>query len=114
MWGEYHPLPYTSKIKEKIIWKFSPADFGWIVLGFYLSVQFASITGPISLFSSVVFSRIHYAMPLGICALLAYGKHPATGLGLVSYLYVILSIRFRRRKFLYRKTHIVEGGDRWS
>ncbi|MFT9486603.1 MAG: hypothetical protein ACH0QD_04440 [Tepidibacillus sp.] len=111
MWGEGHPLPYESKIKEKIVGPLSLDEFGWIALGTFLSYQMSKYVPRIG--NDFIFSRIHYLLPIAITWLFAYGIHPRTGLPIGKYLILITKLRLRRRKFLYRKVNTVEGGDRW-
>jgi hypothetical protein len=109
-WREHHPMPYQSKLKEKFLGPFSLSETAWLGFGLYLSYQLSKLTNPFG--DDIIFSRIHYLIPLGITAFLAFGRHPRTGLAIGKYVITIVNLRRRRRKFLYRKVNIIEGGDR--
>lgn len=108
MYGEYHPIPYQSKIKEKIIsiWGIglSLSEALWWAAGGILSMQFAKFAPPIG--SDWMYSKLHQAIPFAICVFLAHAKHPSTGLPYWKYLFLMLQLRTRQRFFIYRKRSI--------
>lgn len=111
MWGENHPLPIKSKIKERLIGRFSLGQSVWIGTGLYLSSKMSNFIGPLTIFHNFIFQRIHYGIPLLICAFFGFARHNKTGLMYGKYLILMLDLRFRRRTFLYRKMNTKEGGD---
>ena len=116
MYGEHHPLPYQSKIKEKFVSflniRLTLVEFAWWIVGISLSTKLMKIIPPIG--NDWMFSHIHQFIPFYITLLIAHGRHPRTGLSLAKYLILMVMIRFRRRKFTYRKVNTAEGGDRLS
>lgn len=108
MYGEYHPIPYQSKIKEKIISVggigLSLSEALWWAAGGILSKQFARIAPPIG--TDWMYSRLHQAIPFAICVFLASSRHPATGLSYWKYLFLMFQSRMRQREFVYRKRSI--------
>jgi hypothetical protein len=110
MWGQYHPIPYQSKIKEKFIGPLSLDQTLWWSAGGLLSYQMSQIIPPIG--SDWFYSRLHYGIPLAFCAFLCHSKHRRTGLPFWKYLYLVTRLRLRQRRYLYRKSNVVPGGDR--
>ncbi|NDI36654.1 hypothetical protein [Chengkuizengella sediminis] len=108
MWGQYHPIPYQSKLKEKFLGPLSFGETIWMGIGAVLSYQMTKFIPPIG--SDIIFSRIHYFIPLALTWYLAYGKHP-TGFTIGKYLIMMILIRLRNRKYLYRRVNIKTGGD---
>ena len=110
--SEFHPIPYQSKIREKFITLFgiglSLTQAAWWAVGGMLSYQMSRFVPRIG--DDWFYSRLHYAIPLGICLLLCHGMHGPTGLSLWRYALDAISIRMRPRKFSYRKTSCMEGG----
>ncbi len=105
MWGQYHPIPYQSKIKEKFLKIFgiglSFTQALWWSAGGYLSYQMSKVVPPLG--SDWMYSRLHYAIPFAACMYLCYFKHTGTNLPVWKYYGLILRLRFRRRVFLYKK-----------
>jgi hypothetical protein len=111
MWGDNHPLPYNSQIKERLIGRFSFGQSIWIGTGIFLSVKMSKIVPLIPFINNFIICRIHYLFPLAVMVFFGFARHKKTGLMYGSYLSLILRLRFKRRKYLYRKKNIVEGGD---
>lgn len=108
-WGQAHPLPYNSKIKERLIGRFSFGQSAWILAGLFLSYKMSQYVPRLG--NDMLFSRIHYLLPLALCLFLCYTKQPATGLPIGKYILIIVNLRMRRRTYLYRKRNTVKGGD---
>lgn len=110
---EFHPIPYQSKIREKFISIFgiglSLSQSIWCAVGGMLSYQMSLVVPRIG--DDWFYSRLHYAIPFGICLFLCYGTHSATGLQLWRYMLDAAYARVRRRKFLYKKQSIPSGGE---
>lgn len=111
MWGQHHPLPYQTKMRERFLGPFSISEALWMFGGVMLSIHMTKVVPPLPL-NTVVIKYFHYLIPVGVAAFMAYATHPRTGFSISKYLLLIFLMRFRRRKFLYRKVNIVEGGDR--
>ena len=107
----FHPLPYQSKIREKFISFFgiglSFTQVAWWAAGGWLSYQMSLFVPMIG--DDWFYSRLHYAIPFGICLLLCHGTHGPTGLVLWKYVLDVVAVRVRNRKFLYQKQSC-EGG----
>jgi len=103
--GEYHPIPYRSKIQEKFISLFgiglSLSQVIWWAIGGILSYQMSKVVPRIG--TDWFYSRLHYAIPFAVCLLFCHGRHGPTGLALWKYALDAVSIRLRSRKFLYQK-----------
>lgn len=112
MWKESHPLPYQSKLKERFLGPLSFSDTIWVGLGAFLSLQLSKVWEPIPLIG-FPYDRLHYFIPLFITSFFAFTKHQRTGLPLWKYMFVLFKFRLRKRKYLYRRSNIVEGGDRY-
>lgn len=105
MWGQYHPIPYKSRIKEKFITLFgiglSFSQAVWWSVGGYLSVQMSKVIPRIG--TDWLYSRIHYAIPFLICMYLCYAKHTGTNLPVWKYYFFTIRLHLRQRRFLYKK-----------
>lgn len=110
MWGQHHPLPYETKMKERFFGPLSIGEAIWIFVGAVLSFQMTKVIPPLPL-NTIVIKYIHYLIPVGIAAFMAFATHPRTGFSIVKYFAIVFLMRFRRRKYFYRKVNIVEGGD---
>ncbi|CAN7767413.1 hypothetical protein LJR153_007320 [Paenibacillus sp. LjRoot153] len=111
MWGDNHPLPYNSQIKERLIGRFSFGQSIWIATGIYMAVKMSKNVPTIPFIDNFIVCRIHYLLPIAVAIFFGFAKHNKTGLMFGNYLGLILRLRFKRRKFLYRKKNIREGGD---
>lgn len=112
MYKEHHPIPYQTKMRERFLGPFSISEALWLFSGAVLSFQMTKIVPPLPL-NTVIIKYIHYLIPIGVAAFMAYAIHPRTGFSMSKYLFIIFLMRFRRRKFTYRKVNMVEGGDRY-
>lgn len=105
MWGQYHPIPYRSKIKEKFLTVFGIGlDFKqalWWATGLFLSVQMSKRIPRIG--EDWFYSRMHYAIPFLLCMILCYGRHAGTNLPLWKYGVRIFRLKISRRHYLYKK-----------
>lgn len=105
MWGQYHSVPYQSKIKEKFLTVFgiglSFKQALWWATGLFLSVKMSKIIPPIG--NDWMYSRIHYAIPFALCMYLCYFKHTGTNLPVWRYYSILIQLRVRCRVFLYKK-----------
>ncbi|MNB79171.1 hypothetical protein D3C81_1087240 [compost metagenome] len=105
MWGQYHPVPYKSKIKETFLRVFginlSLDQTLWWAAGAFLSYRFAKLVPPIG--NDWLYSRLHQFIPFALCLYLCYGKHQKTGLPIWRYYRLIIGLRLRQRRFTYRK-----------
>jgi hypothetical protein len=110
--NEFHPIPYQSKIREKIISLFgvglSFSQAVWWAVGGILSYQMAHVVPRLG--TDWFYSRLHYAIPFLVCVLLCHTTHGPTGLPLWKYFLYAGHARVRKRKFLYRKASITEEG----
>jgi len=113
---DIHEMPYRSGIKEKFFsignFSLSLGESGWMALGLIISYQMSKYISVLPF--SFPFSHIHYAIPVAITYFLSKAKHPRTGLALSTYLIRWYAIRRRNRVFYYRKSNIIEGGDRYQ
>jgi hypothetical protein len=115
MYRQIHELPYQSGVKERFFslgpFSFSLGESGWVALGLYLSYQLTKNVGPLPL--PIPASHLHYAIPLLATYFFSKARHPATGIPLWEYFGRWVAVRRRKRAFYYRKSNIVEGGDRY-
>jgi len=106
--GEYHPIPYQSKIQEKFISLFgiglSLSQVIWWAIGGILSYQMSKVVPRIG--TDWFYSRLHYAIPFAICVFLCHARHGPTGLPVWLYMLDVVRLRLRQRKFLYRRLSI--------
>lgn len=112
MYGQYHPLPYQSKIKEKFITFFgiglSFSQSVWWAVGGILSYKMAQIVPRIG--DDWFYSRLHYAIPFAVCLFLCHSKHGTTGLPIWKYYWRVIQLHLRQREFMYLK--MSNRGDR--
>lgn len=105
MWGQFHPIPYRSKIKEKFISLFgislSISQAIWWAMGGILSFQMSKVIPRIG--NDWMYSRVHYFIPFGICVFLCQTKHPSTGLPIWKYYMLTILLRFSKRSYVYDK-----------
>lgn len=102
----HHNIPYNSKIEEAIVASFSWGQLLWLAPAVFLSFQMTKL--PLLPFDSFLFSRLHWALPIVIAIVFIKVKHPKTNLTLSKYLILMLKLRKRRRKFLYKRESITE------
>ncbi|MDR6243452.1 hypothetical protein JOC58_001339 [Paenibacillus hunanensis] len=105
MWGQYHPISYKSRIKERFLKiagiSLSFKDTIWWGLGLYLSTRMSQFVPRIG--SDWLYSRIHYGIPFAVCLYLCYAKHTGTNLPVWRYYAGIIKLRLRKRIYQYRK-----------
>lgn len=101
-WGEVHEIPYDSKVQERIIGPFSLGQVVWILPSAIVSYQFSQLIPKIPI-DSIIFSRIHWLLPLGIGFLFAYFKNTKTNQSLFETILTYILIRKRRRVFVYKR-----------
>lgn len=105
MYGQYHEVPYNSKVKEAIIGPFSWSQLGWLAPGVIATYKLAEWIPKLPI-DSTVFSRIHWLIPLLITFIFAYFKDPKTNLTLPQLIMTQIKIRTRRRSFYYRRVNM--------
>lgn len=109
-WEQYHPVPYQSRIKERLLTVpfirvgLSFSEAVWWLVGGVLSFQMARFVPRLG--TDWLYSRLHYAVPFAVCMFLCYGRHAATGLPVWKYFRDVLLLRLRPRKYLYRKASV--------
>jgi len=101
-WGEYHELPYDSKVEERILGPFSLSQLGWLVPGVLGSYKLAQNIPKLP-FDAIVLSRLHYLIPLAISLAFAFFKDPKTNLSLWGLIKMKFEVKRRNRKFIYRR-----------
>lgn len=105
VYGEYHEVPYKSNVKEAIIANFSWGQLLWLAPGVILSYKVATNIPKLPI-DSLVFSRIHWFLPLIISIIFATFKDPTTNLSLAKMLIGHIKLRIRNRKFTYRRKNM--------
>lgn len=105
MYGEYHEVPYKSNVQEAIIGPFSWSQLLWLAPGVMGSYKLATIfpTLPID---SMIFSRIHWFIPIIISLIFAFFKDPKTNLSLFELILTKIKLRARNRTFYYRRKNM--------
>ena len=116
LYREIHELPYQSGIKEKFLTlgplALSLGEAGWMGLGVTVSYKLAKTVPPIS-FLPFPLGYVHYVAPLIVTYFFSKAKHPSTRIPLWKYIARWVAIRRRPRVFYYRRSNIVQGGDRY-
>lgn len=100
-----HEVPYNSKVKEAIIGPFSWGQLAWIAPGLYGSYYLAQWIPKLPI-DSLVFSRIHWFIPLGIAIVFATFKDRKTNLTLAQLIITHIQLRKRKRTFYYRRKNM--------
>lgn len=116
MYKDMHEVPYNSKIKEAIIGPFGWGQLMWLAPGLYGSFIFAKFIPKIPI-DSVVFSRIHWFVPIAIALIFMSFRDRKTNLSLFQKIVSEVSLRRRQRKFLYRRKNmpsVKEVESRWK
>lgn len=116
MYRDTHEVPYNSKIKEAILGPFGWSQLAWLVPGIYGSYLFAQVFPKLP-FDSLIFSRIHWFIPVAIAVVFMAFKDRKTNLTLFQKIVSEVSIRHRQRKFLYRRKNmpsVKEVDNRWK
>lgn len=106
MYGQYHEVPYNSKIKETIIGPFSWSQLLWLAPACYLSFQIASKVPKLPIGDSIIWSRIHWFFPIIVAIIFITFKHPKTNLTLSKYLIVMIKFHLRQKVFYYRRENM--------
>ncbi|MDX8367179.1 hypothetical protein [Cytobacillus sp. IB215665] len=101
-WGNHHELPFDSGLEEKILGPLSFSKLMFIAPSLIVVDQIANIYPKLP-FDSIVFSRIHLAIPVVIAIVLAYFKDNRTNLTLPQLILTKLSLKRRRRVFYYQR-----------
>jgi hypothetical protein len=116
MYGQFHEVPYNSKVKEAIIGPFSWAQLAWLAPGvistFYLSQWIPKL--PID---SLIFARIHWFIPITISLIFGFFKDKKTNLTLAQLIITQVKLRRRNRSFYYRRKNMPSWEDveyRWK
>jgi len=87
-----HQIPFDTGEEERLLGPLSISATLWLAGGAYLSYEFARALPPLPLPN--LFAYIHYVSPLLFAALMAFVKYK----DLTIMQYIMLLIRFRRRK----------------
>lgn len=105
IYRDMHEVPYNSKVKEAIIGPFSWGQLAWIAPGLYGSYQLAKWIPKIPI-DSLIFSRVHWFIPLIISIIFATFRDRNTNLTLLQLIITHINLRRRQRKFLYRRKNM--------
>ncbi|MEQ2529086.1 hypothetical protein WMO40_20640 [Bacillaceae bacterium CLA-AA-H227] len=105
MYGEYHEVPYKSNVQEAIIGPFSWSQLLWLAPGVIGSYQLAKIIPKIPV-DSILFSRIHWFIPIVISLVFAFFKDPKTNLSLFQLIVTKVKLKKRNRTFYYRRKNM--------
>lgn len=105
MYKDSHEVPYNSRVKEAIIGPFSWGQLVWIAPGLFGTFKLAQWIPKIPI-DSLLFSRIHWAIPLIIAIVFATFKDRKTNLSLAKLIYTHIALRNRQRTFYYRKKNM--------
>lgn len=109
-WGQYHEVPYKSNVKERIVAGLSWEQLLWVAPGVILSFQIATNVPKLP-FDSILFSRVHWFVPLIISLVFATFKDPRTNLSLFQLMLVKQKLKRRKRTFLYRRSKMPKWED---
>lgn len=105
MYGQFHEVPYNSRVKEAIIGPFSWGQLGWLTPGVLATYKLAEWLPKLPI-DSILFSRIHWLLPLAISVVFAVFKDPKTNLTLAQLFITQVKLRTRRRVFYYRRSNM--------
>lgn len=100
-----HEVPYNSKVKEAIIGPFSWGQLAWIAPGLLGSYKLAQWIPKIPI-DSILFSRIHWFIPLIISLIFATFKDRKTNLTLAQLIITHIKLRNRKRTFYYKRKNM--------
>lgn len=104
MYGRQHPLLFETGEGEKIVWKFTLWQAGWLGLGLFLAYELGRLL-PLP-FASPYLRYGHAVVPLAVCAAFGFVDHQPTGLKLFDYFRSWLAFRRRPRTLVWRReTH---------
>ncbi|MGI6079108.1 MAG: hypothetical protein ACOYCB_13310 [Fastidiosipilaceae bacterium] len=101
-YGNYHPLP-PNPPKEKYVFGLNLAELVWLLVGLVLSYNLVKIIPPLPFVTNIIFIKIHAFIPLAISAILAFGKHPKTGLSINTEIKNTIDFKLRKRILIWRK-----------
>lgn len=105
MYGEYHEVPYKSNVQEAIIGPFSWRQLLWLAPGVMGTYQFATHIPKLPM-DSLLFSRVHWLIPIIISLIFAYFKDHKTNLSLFGLIVTKTKLLFRNRTFYYRRKNM--------
>lgn len=101
-YGSYHPLP-PAPPKEKYAFGLSLGELIWVFIGLACSYHLVKIVPPIPFVTNFLLVKIHAFIPLMICSVLAFGKHPKTGLSINAEIFNAIQFKTRNRILVYRR-----------
>jgi len=101
-YGQYHALP-PAPPKEKYALGLNLQELIWIIFGLSISYKLMSIVPPIPFIKDFLFTKIHAFLPLLICAVFAFGKHPKTGLSIGSEIINYFIFKARNKILVYKR-----------
>lgn len=105
MYGQYHEVPYKSNVEESIIGPFSWSQLLWLAPGVIGAYQLSQFVPKLPL-DSMLFSRIHFFIPIVISLVFAFFKDPKTNLSLFQLIVTKVKLHRRNRIFYYRRRNM--------
>lgn len=101
MFGQYHPL--TEKTgPARIAWGLSLTQILALLFGAQLSYKMFQYVPPLPM-GNMVLARAHCLIPLGVIVLLVFAREGRTGMNYGEYLFRLLSYKFRKKTYAWRR-----------
>jgi len=101
-YGQHHALP-PAPPKEKYALGLNIQELIWVIVGLSISYKLIGIVPPLPMIENFIFIKIHAFIPLMLCAVLAFGKHPKTGISIGSEIINFLIFKARNKILMYRR-----------
>jgi hypothetical protein len=105
MYKDMHEIPYNSKVKEAIIGPFSWGQLAWLAPGLFGSYHIAQWIPKLPI-DSLLFSRVHWFIPIIIALIFSSFKDHKTNLTLAQKIVSYIKLRRRNRTFYYRRKNM--------
>ncbi len=99
-----HQIPFDTGEEERLLGPLSVSATLWLCAGVYISYRMAKAIPPLPLPN--LFAYIHYLLPLGACAALAFIRYK--DMSLMQFIAAWYRFKKRKKRLIYEKANPIE------